>query len=54
MAEINVMLRRRLASAIALGTAALVGMTLLEPSAPAQAVGSTPGDYASEAFSDPW
>ncbi len=54
MAENNVMTRRRLVSALAIGMAALVGMTALEPSAPVQAAGNTPADYASEAFSDPW
>lgn len=46
--------RRRLASAAVLGTAALLGVTLVEPSAPARAATSSPADYASEAFSDPW
>lgn len=34
--------------------AALVVITVLEPSTPAQASGNTPVDYAAEAFSDPW
>ena len=54
VAETNVMHRRRLISALALGTAALIATTMLEPSAPALAAGSNPADYASEAFSDPW
>ncbi len=46
--------RRRLLPSLLLGTIALIGGTVALPATSTHAAGSSPADYAAEAFSDPW